>query len=46
MKVDTLNDFIEERVLEQKNCIGVCTDRAACLTGRNSGSVTKINDMK
>jgi len=40
-----LNGFIEDRVLEWKNCIGVCTDGAACLTGRNSGLVTKIKDM-
>jgi len=40
-----LNGFIEERSLEWKNCVGVCTDGAACLTGRNSGLVTKIKDM-
>jgi len=40
-----LNGFIEERGLELKNCVGVCTDGAACLTGRNSGLVTKIKDM-
>jgi hypothetical protein len=40
-----LNGFIEERGIEWKNCVGVCTDGAACLTGRNSGLVTKINDM-
>jgi hypothetical protein len=37
--------FIEERGREWKNCIGICTDRPACLTGRNSGLVTKIKDM-
>jgi hypothetical protein len=40
-----LNGFIEERGLEWKNCVGVCTDGAACLTGTNSGLVTKIKDM-
>ena len=40
-----LNGFIEERSLEWKNCVGVCTDGAACLTGRNSCLVTKIKDM-
>jgi hypothetical protein len=40
-----LNGFIEERGLEWKHCVGVCTDGAACLTGRNSGLVTKIKDM-
>ena len=40
-----LNGFIEERGFEWKNCVGVCTDGAASLTGRNSGLVTKINDM-
>ena len=40
-----VNSFIEERGLEWKNCVGVCTDGAACLTGRNSGLVTKIKDM-
>ena len=37
--------FIEERGLEWKNCVGVCTDGAACLAGRNSSLVTKIKDM-
>jgi len=40
-----LNGFIEERGLEWKHCVGVCTDGAACLTGRNSGLVSKIKDM-
>ena len=40
-----LNGFIEERGLELKNCIGVCTDGAACLTGGNLGLVTKIKDI-
>ena len=40
-----LNGFIEERGLEWKICVGVCTDGAACLTGRNSGLVSKIKDM-
>jgi len=40
-----LNGFIDERGLEWKNCIGVCTDGTACLTGRNSDLVTKIKDM-
>jgi len=39
-----LNGFVEERDLKWKNCIGVCNDGAACLTGRSSGSVTKIKD--
>jgi hypothetical protein len=28
-----------------ENCVGVCTDSAACLTGGNSGLVTKIKNM-
>ena len=40
-----LNGFIEERGLEWKNCVGVCTDGAACPTGRNSRLVSKIKDM-
>jgi len=40
-----LNCFIEERGLEWKNCVGVCTYGAACLIGRNSGLVSKIKDM-
>jgi hypothetical protein len=27
-----LNDFIEERGLEWKNYVGICTDGAACLS--------------
>ena len=40
-----LNGFIEEMSLQWKNCVGVCTEGATCLTGRNSGLVTKIKDM-
>ena len=40
-----LNGFTEERGLEWKNCVGVCTDGAACLTGRKPGLVTKIKDL-
>ena len=40
-----LCSFIEERGLEWKNCVAVCTDGAACPTGRNSGIVAKIKDM-
>jgi len=40
-----LNGFIEERGLEWQHCVGVSTDGAACLTGRNSGLVTKIKDI-
>ena len=40
-----LNSFIEEIGLEWKNCVGIYTDGAACLTGRDSGLVTKIKDM-
>jgi hypothetical protein len=42
---EALNGFIEERGLEWKNCVGVCTDGAACLRSRNSGLVIKIKDM-
>jgi hypothetical protein len=38
-----LHGFI--RGLELKNCVGVCIDDAACLIGKNSGSVNKIKDM-
>jgi len=40
-----LKGFIEERGLEWKNCVRVCTDGAVCLTARNSGLVTQIKDM-
>ena len=40
-----LNSFIQTRGLEWKKCVGVCNDGAACLTGRNSGLVTKIKDI-
>jgi len=42
---EVLNGFIKERGLKWKNCIGVCTNGTAHLTGRNSGFVTKIKDM-
>ena len=40
-----LNGFIKDRGLDWKNCVGVGTDGAACLTGINSCLVTKIKDM-
>jgi len=40
-----LNGFIDESGLECKNCVAVCTDGASCLTGGNSGLVTKSKDM-
>ena len=42
---NVLIGLTEERGLEWKNCVRVCTDCAVCLTGRNSGLVTKIKDM-
>jgi len=36
-----LDGLIEERGLEWKNCVGVCTDDTACPTGRNSGLLNK-----
>jgi hypothetical protein len=41
---NVLNGFIEESGLEWKNCVGVCTDGAACLTGRNSGFFFHLHD--
>jgi hypothetical protein len=38
--IKVLKTFIEERCLKWKNCLGVCTDRAVCLTGL----VTKIKN--
>ena len=40
-----LSGFIKKRGLEWKHFFGVCTDGAACLTGGNSGLVTKMKDM-
>ena len=40
-----LSGFVEGKGLEWKNCVAVCTDGAACFTGRNSGLVPKIKDM-
>jgi len=42
---NVLNGFIDERGLEWRNCVGVCTDGIASLTGINSGLVTNIKDM-
>ena len=36
---------MKTEVSNGKNCVGVCTDGAACLTGKNSGLITKIKDM-
>ena len=37
---EVLNGFVEERGLERKNCVGVCT-----VSVRNSGLFSKIQDM-
>ena len=36
---DTLDDFIRNNGINWTNCIGVCTESAAAMTGRHAGVV-------
>uniref|UniRef100_A0AAV2LJR0 Transposase n=2 Tax=Knipowitschia caucasica TaxID=637954 RepID=A0AAV2LJR0_KNICA len=40
-----LNAFIHENGLDWKKCVGVCTDGARAMTGRNSGVATRIREV-
>lgn len=40
-----LNAFIQEHGLDWKRCVGVCTDGARAMTGRNSGVAARIREV-
>lgn len=40
-----LNTFIQENGLDWKKCVGVCTDGARAMTGRNSGVAVRIREV-
>ena len=40
-----LNTYFSEKVINWANCVGVCTDGAASMTGYRSGVVAKIKDV-
>lgn len=40
-----LNVFMQENGLDWKKCVGVCTDGARAMTGRNSGVVARIREV-
>ncbi|XP_061587577.1 zinc finger BED domain-containing protein 5-like [Cololabis saira] len=40
-----LNEFMQENGLDWKRCVGVCTDGARAMTGRNSGVVARIREV-
>jgi hypothetical protein len=42
---EILKDFIEKKGLEWKKCVGLCTDGAACMTGRHSAVAAKIKEV-
>ncbi len=39
-----LDGYFTQNGLDWKNCIGICTDSAASMTGKHSGVVRKILD--
>jgi hypothetical protein len=39
------DNLIEKKELERRNCIGFCTDGAACITGRHSEVAAKIKEV-
>ncbi|XP_062565796.1 zinc finger BED domain-containing protein 5-like [Armigeres subalbatus] len=39
---EKLNSFVKAKNLEWEKCVGVCTDGARAMCGRNSGVVTRI----
>jgi len=41
----SINTYIENKSLLWKNCIGLCTDGAANMTGKHSGVVSKIKEF-
>ena len=42
---NTTAKFFDEEKLQWENCIGVCTDGAAAMTGRSKGFVSKPKQM-
>ncbi|XP_060782686.1 zinc finger BED domain-containing protein 5-like [Neoarius graeffei] len=40
-----LNKFIQEHGLDWEKCVGVCTDGARAMTGRNSGVAARIREV-
>lgn len=41
----TLDDFRKDNGISRTDCIGMCTDSAAAMTGRHRGVVTKILEV-
>lgn len=41
----TLDDFVKANRISWTNCIGICTDGAAAMTGRHKGVVTRILEV-
>ena len=43
---NAVNDYVVNKCkLEFQNCVGVCSDGAAALTGRHSGVVAQIKSV-
>ncbi len=42
---ETLDNFMRSNEINWKDCIGVCTDGAAAMTGRQSGVVQRIKEV-
>ena len=40
------SDYFEKKGLEWKNCISICTDRAAAMVGRYKGFVSRIREKQ
>ena len=41
----TIIDYIEDKGLDMKNCVGVCSDGAAAMIGEKSGVITRIQRL-
>ena len=41
----TIFDYIENKGLDMKNCVGVCSDGAAAMIGKKSGVFTRIKQL-
>ena len=41
----TIIDYIENKGLDMKNCVGVCSDGAAAMIGEKSRVITRIKQL-
>jgi len=44
-RYNTTAKFLEEEMLQWKNCVSVCTDGAASMMGKSKGFVSKVKQI-